>query len=145
MPANPATLDPGQPKDAHILERLAHDPIIWLTSVRPDGRPHSVPVWFLWDEGTVLIFSRPDQKIKNLRANANVVLALDDTNKGNDVVVFEGTAEVLTQSSLETMSAAYGAKYQSQLDEYKWTIESMAKDYSLPIRITPTRFLFREG
>ncbi len=143
MPANPATLDPGQSKDAHILERLERDPIIWLTSVRPDGRPHSVPVWFLWDEGTVLIFSRTDQKIKNLRANPNVVLALDNTEKGNDVVLFEGTAEVLSETSLEVMNAVYAAKYQPQLDEYKWTLESMAKDYSQPIRITPTRFLFR--
>jgi PPOX class probable F420-dependent enzyme len=143
MPANPATLDPTQAKDAHIQERLERDPIIWLTSVRPDGRPHSVPVWFLWDEGTILIFSRHDQKIKNLRANPRVVLALDNTEKGNDVVLFEGTAEVLSETSLEVMSAAYEAKYQPQMDQYNWNRESMAKDYSQPIRITPTRFLFR--
>lgn len=143
MPADPATLDPTQPKDAHILERLERDIILWITSVRPDGRPHSVPVWFLWDAGTILLFSKPDQKVKNLRANPAVVLALDNTNGGNDVVLFEGTAEVLTESALEMMNAAYAAKYQPLLDAFQWTRESMAKDYSQPIRITPTRFLFR--
>ena len=143
MPANPATLDSSQPKDAHIQERLERNVIIWITSVRPDGRPHSVPVWFLWEDGTVLIFSRPDQKIKNLRANPRVVLALDDTQGGDDVILFEGTAELLPTPSLEVMNPAYAAKYQRQLDAFQWTRESMAQDYSQPIRITPTRFLFR--
>jgi PPOX class probable F420-dependent enzyme len=143
MPADPATLDPGQPKDAHIQERLERNVIIWITSVRPDGRPHSVPVWFLWEDGTVLIFSRPDQKIKNLRANPRVVLALDDTQGGDDVILFEGTAALLPTPSLEVMNPAYAAKYQRQLDAFQWTRESMAQDYSQPIRITPTRFLFR--
>ena len=143
MPADRATLDPSQPKDAHIQERLERNLIIWISSVRPDGRPHSVPVWFLWEDGTVLIFSRPDQKIKNLRANPRVVLALDDTQGGDDVVLFEGTTELLPTPSLEVMNAAYAAKYQRQLAEFQWTRESMAQDYSQPIRVTPTRFLFR--
>jgi PPOX class probable F420-dependent enzyme len=143
MPADRATLDPSQPKDAHIQERLERNLIIWISSVRPDGRPHSVPVWFLWEDGTVLIFSRPDQKIKNLRANPRVVLALDDTQGGDDVVLFEGTAELLDSSTISTAHPAYAAKYKAQLDRFQWTPESMAQDYSQPIRITPTRFLFR--
>jgi PPOX class probable F420-dependent enzyme len=143
MPADPATLDPAQTKDAHILERLERNIIIWITSVRPDGRPHSVPVWFLWDNGTVLIYSRPDQKIKNLRANPAVVLALDDTAEGNDVVLFEGTATLPDPSELSTTYPAYVTKYKPLLDQFQWTPESMAQDYSQPIRITPTRFLFR--
>jgi PPOX class probable F420-dependent enzyme len=143
MPADPATLDPRQPKDAHIRERLERNIIIWITSVRPDGRPHSVPVWFLWEDGTVLIFSKPDQKIRNLRANPAVVLALDDTQGGNDVVLFEGTAALPDPATISTTHPAYAAKYQHLLDEFQWTPESMAQDYSQPIRITPTRFLFR--
>jgi predicted pyridoxine 5'-phosphate oxidase superfamily flavin-nucleotide-binding protein len=28
---------------------LRDDPVVWLSSVQPDGRPHVVPVWFHWD------------------------------------------------------------------------------------------------
>jgi len=78
-------LDLTNPKDAHRDERLRKDPIIWLSSVRPDGRPHLVPVWFLWYGETILIFSQPNaQKIRNLRQNTNVILALDDTKDGDD-------------------------------------------------------------
>jgi hypothetical protein len=46
-------LDLSGSQGAHIDARLRHEPIIWLSSVRPDGRPHLVPIWFLWD-GAVL-------------------------------------------------------------------------------------------
>ena len=38
-------LDLSDSKGAHIDQRLRDEPIIWLSSVRPDGRPHLVPVW----------------------------------------------------------------------------------------------------
>src|SRR5450759_3940313 len=70
-------LDLAQPKDALIDQRLRSELIICLSTVRPDGRPHRVPVWFLWDGATFLIFSQPkDQKLRNLRHNPNVVLSL---------------------------------------------------------------------
>src|SRR5690242_9108963 len=109
MSAERAGLDVSQPKDAHIDERLRADVIIWLTSVRPNGRPHSVPVWFLWDGASVLVFSQPDQKIRNLRANPAVVVALDNTAGGEDVVLFEGEAALLDPGSVAVTLPAYVA------------------------------------
>ena len=37
-------LDPTHPKFDHVLQRLRAEPIIWLSSVRPDGLPPLVPV-----------------------------------------------------------------------------------------------------
>jgi hypothetical protein len=70
-------------------------------------------------------------------------MALDDTKGGTDMVLFEGTAELLDEGSMPSLTPAYAAKYQSHLDQFKWTPESMAAEYSQPIRITPTRWLFR--
>src|SRR5438552_14391192 len=89
-------LDMTKPKDAHIDGRLRSEPIIWLSSVRPDGRPHLVPVWFLWDGAAILIFSKPAaQKVRNLRHSPQVMLALDSADEGEDVVLLEGRAELL--------------------------------------------------
>jgi len=42
-----------------VEDRLRHNLIAWLTSVRPDGQPVSVPVWFLMrDDETILLYSR---------------------------------------------------------------------------------------
>ena len=45
----------------HAEQRLRSNSIGWLTAVGSDGRPYTVPVWFLWDGNTVLIFSQPQK------------------------------------------------------------------------------------
>ena len=63
-------LDLTNPKHAHVEERLRTNRILWLGSVRPDGRPHLVYVFFLWDGKHILIFSQPtSQKIRNVQHN----------------------------------------------------------------------------
>ena len=135
-----AILDLTQKRDAHVDERLRTEIIIWLATVRPDGRPHLVPVWFLWDnsESVIYIFSKPDQKIRNLKQNPNVVLALNSPT-GNDVVILEGTATLLEGSAITTAQPDYEAKYKANLDKYGWTGESMSQSYTEPIRIEVTK------
>ena len=45
---------------SRIDRLLRQEPVVWLSSVRPDGRPHVVPIWFSWDGGQVLIASKPN-------------------------------------------------------------------------------------
>ena len=41
---------------------------IWISTTRPDGRPHAVPVWYIWDGTNIYFITRRDmQKAKNLR------------------------------------------------------------------------------
>lgn len=136
-----ATLDLSQSQDAHVAERLRDDLIIWLSTVRPDGRPHLAAVWFLWDGETILIFSKPNQKIRNVRENAQVALALDDTRDGADPIVIEGTAELLPHGEVTPALDAYATKYAQRFRALKWTPEQMGRTYSEAIRVTPTRFL----
>lgn len=135
-----ATLDPQDPQHAHIAERLRTDLLAWLTSVRPDGRPHSVPVWFLWDGETILVFSKPNQKIRNLRERPTVIVAIDDTREGDDVVIVEGEAALLPLGEVSTTMEPYAVKYARLLADLGWTAATMATEYTEAIRITPTRF-----
>jgi PPOX class probable F420-dependent enzyme len=136
-----ATLDLTDSKQAHIDERLRTDLIAWFTSVRPNGRPHVVPVWFLWDGATVLVFSMPNQKVRNLRAQPAVMLALDDSHGGEDVILIEGQSELLPAGATSPIGEEYARKYAGKFAAMHWSPEAMAKSYSQAIRITPTRFL----
>ena len=134
-------LDLTNPENAHIDERLRTNPIIWLTTVRPDNRPHMVAVWFLWDGEKFLIFSQPNtQKLRNLRHSSHVTLALDDTRGGGDVIVIDGEAELLTDPDVNATLAAYTQKYDALLKREGMDAASMAKSYSQGIRITPAKF-----
>lgn len=135
-------LDLSQPKQAHVEERLRTEPIIWLATVRPDGRPHLVPVWFLWDGEAVLIFSRPNnQKIRNLRANPAVTLALEAANGGEDVAILEGRAQLVSFDDIQAGVPAYVAKYESGMAELGMSWATMSASYSQPIRATPSRLI----
>ncbi len=137
-----SVLDLTQQRHAHIDQRLHNDYVIWLNSVRPDGRPHAVVVWFLWDGETVLIFSRPkNQKVYNIQKNANVLLALDNTNNGEDPITLEGTATLLSHNEADVTLEAYVKKYNEGIKGLDTTPEQMAADYSQAIRITPTRVM----
>jgi PPOX class probable F420-dependent enzyme len=136
-----AVLDLTKERDAHIDQRLRTNLIIWLNTVRPDGRPHGVAVWFLWDGETFLIFSRPhNQKIRNLQHNKNVLLAVDDTYKGDDPIAIEGVATLLAPGDIEIPYPPYLEKYGEYMKEIGLTQEQLAT-HSQAIRIKPTRVL----
>jgi PPOX class probable F420-dependent enzyme len=138
--------DQTKPNNAHVEQRLREEPIIWLTTVRPDGRPHTVPVWFLWDGETFLIFRQPGNlKIRNLQRNPHVALALDETKQGGDVVTVEGEAELLSEPSRNLTVPAFGEKYASMMKAMGADPERMVEEYSQPIRIKPTKFLSWDG
>lgn len=135
-----AILDLTNKRHAHINQRLHEDTIVWLATVRPDGRPHAVAVWFLWDGETILIFSRPkNQKVYNIQQNANALLAIDNTREGADPITIEGTATLLEAGTLDTTLPAFVAKYSAGMKRIGYTPEQMAVVYSQGIRIVPTR------
>jgi PPOX class probable F420-dependent enzyme len=127
---------------AHRQERLCTDRIAWLASVRPDGRPHLVPVWFHWDGKELLILSQPDtQKIRNLRHDPRVTISLDDSDTGRDVVLLEGQAALTTVGDRPAAIAAYLDKYARLLADMEWLPERYVEEYSQAIMIRPTRFI----
>jgi PPOX class probable F420-dependent enzyme len=135
-------LDLSLPEYAHALERLRDDPMIWLASVRPDGRPHLAAVWFHFDGERILIFSKPaTQKVRNLRANSAVTLGLDDTHGGEDAVTVEGRAELVSMADVSAAMPAYTTKYAAGIAQLFQDPDRMIAEYSQPIRITPTRIL----
>ena len=136
-----AALDLSQPFGVKADRRLREDLMIWISSVRPDGRPHTVPVWFLWDGATLLIFSKPDQKVRNLQHDPRVMLGLDNTKDGSDVILIEGEATLLPPGEIDTTFPPYAAKYAGRFQRLNWSAENMATTYTQAIRITPTRFI----
>lgn len=135
-------LDLSKKEDAHVDQRLREDVVVWLTTVRPDGRPHAVAVWFLWDGESILIFSKPkQQKLVNIQHNPNVLLILDNSRNGSDPITIEGKATLLSEHSADTTLAAYVAKYGERIKGIGYTPEQMAAAYSQGIRVTPTRVL----
>ena len=122
-----------------LLER---EPVVWLSTVRPDGGPHLVPIWFFWDGEALLVFSKPGaQKVRNLRANSSVMLAVGDAEDDFDVGLIEARAELDDRPTREVLPPGHLAKYAEQLAAIRLSAADYATTYSQVIRIVPVGFL----
>ena len=93
-----------------VDEQLLNTRNYWVTSVRSDQRPHAVPVWGVY-LNQIIHFgsSRTAQKTNNLLNNPAISLHLES---GDDVVIIEGTAKVVTDpEDLKQIAIVYHQKY----------------------------------
>jgi PPOX class probable F420-dependent enzyme len=145
--SRPARDDPGMDAidaapAARVSRLLETEPVVWLSSVRPDGTPHLVPIWFSWDGETVLIASKPHaRKVANLKANPRVMLALGEPDDDFDVGLLEGVAEILDAPAAEVLPPEHLRKYRNEMAAIGLDRDEFLATYSLVIRIRPTRFL----
>lgn len=97
-----------------VHEQLVDAELYWLTTVRPDARPHVTPLIGLWrGDHAVIISGAGERKVANLESNPRCVLTTGSNSlrEGLDVVV-EGTASPITEpKELEAIAAAYIEKY----------------------------------
>ena len=124
-----------------VEARLRHNLMAWLTTVRPDGQPVSVPVWFLLREDeTILIYSQAGQaKLRNIADNPKVSFTLDVTDIGRNVVRVEGTVRVAADSAPADQDPAYLAKYLERIEALFGSREQFAALYSTALIVTPTK------
>ncbi|MEO8611398.1 MAG: TIGR03667 family PPOX class F420-dependent oxidoreductase [Chloroflexota bacterium] len=128
--------------NAQLEKRLRDEKTIWLTTVRVDGTPQSVPVWYLWDGATLLIFSQPTaQKLRNIAQNLKVSIIFAHTDEyGEDgFAVVTGEAVVDKDALPSNQISAYLDKYRTGIADIGRTPEQLAGEFSVAIRVTPTR------
>lgn len=125
--------------NARVRRRLETDHVVWLTTAGRQGRPHSVPVWFLWQDDSFLVYSMAGQKIEDLKANPLVELHLNTDRAGDFVVRFDAEAEFLVDAPRPTRVPKYMAKYRERVKGFGWTTRYFADTYHIAIRFRPTR------
>lgn len=133
---------PAMAPRASIRDALQCQDVVWLSSTRPDGGPHVVPLWFLWDGESILVFSKPHaQKIRNLRADPRVMVAVGEPSAAFDVELIEAVAEVVPLPTRDVLPDSFARKYGERVARGGITCDRYADVYSQPIRIRPRRWL----
>lgn len=101
-------------KDASA--QLANSKNYWVATARPDGRPHSMPVWGVWMDGEVIFGTdRNSRKARNIQNNSVATVHLES---GDDAVILECTAREITDAQeIAAVDAAYFKKYKMKLTD----------------------------
>lgn len=113
-------------------DKLAASHDYWLVTCWPDGRPHAMPVWGVWDDDDSLLFSSAgrSRKVRNLLADPRCVVTAEDPL---EPVVVEGIAETVTEPALLRRTIeAINAKYGTQL-----TVDFLDPAVNATVRVRP--------
>ena len=85
-----------------------------LATVREDGRPHVVPVWFTLDgEHVIFTAGHTSVKVRNILRDGRVAICVDEDSPPFHYVLLEGRAEVLDDSleAARYWGAIIGGRY----------------------------------
>ena len=90
--------------------------VYWLSTVRPDGRPHVTTLLAVWvDDALYFCTGAEERKAKNLAQNPHCILTTgcNTLDEGLDIVVESDAVNVRDDARLQRIADAYEAKYGS--------------------------------
>jgi nitroimidazol reductase NimA-like FMN-containing flavoprotein (pyridoxamine 5'-phosphate oxidase superfamily) len=126
--------------------------VYWVSSVRPDGRPHVTPLLGIWLDGSMYFCTGDgERKAKNLESNPHCILTTGCNNlDGLDVVVEGEVAKVSDNAELQGVADAYESKYGSHFTSPDGTWfglgDSIRQNKVVLYRLAPARVLgFAKG
>jgi general stress protein 26 len=133
-------------------DELAGAEVYWLSTVRPDGRPHVTPLLGIWLEGALYFCTGADErKAKNLAANRHCTVTTGrNILEGLDLVI-EGTAQDVGEEAelgrvADTYESKYGAHFVAPEGTWSDLADAIRQADVLVYRVAPeTGFGFGKG
>jgi nitroimidazol reductase NimA-like FMN-containing flavoprotein (pyridoxamine 5'-phosphate oxidase superfamily) len=104
------------------LRALETAELLWISTVRADGRPHVTPLVGVWLDGALHIATgASEQKALNLQTNSHVVLTTgcNQWDRGLDVMVEGDAVQVTDDRRLARLAEAWAHKWDG-----RWKYES---------------------
>jgi pyridoxamine 5'-phosphate oxidase-like protein len=93
---------------------LERDRYYWLISSRPNGRPHSVPLWALWFNRYLYYNMSPETVTsRNLYLNPYAIAHPQDAK---EAVIVEGLVDQPDPSTLDEVATEYERRFDFTLD-----------------------------
>ena len=130
---------------AEIDQFLSEPLVSHLVTVRPDGRPHVAPVWFIWQQGHALaMVGEGAVKVGNLRRNAVASLSIASPDRPYKYVVLEGEGQV-TKENLAQVVQDICLRYEGPEQGPVYAQELLSQDRMTLIDIQVTRVISWKG
>jgi nitroimidazol reductase NimA-like FMN-containing flavoprotein (pyridoxamine 5'-phosphate oxidase superfamily) len=126
--------------------------LFWISTVRPDGRPHVTPLVAVWLDDAIHFATGPsEQKAVNLRGNQHVTLTTgrNEWDRGTDVVVEGDAVRTTDDGLLRRLAEAWTTKWDG-----RWRYEARdgafdndhGRGGALVFSVNPTKILaFTKG
>jgi PPOX class probable F420-dependent enzyme len=113
-----------------------------LATIDADGAPHVVPMWFVYDGGSVLIpTSARTRKIRNLRRTPRATLMVERAGGGLDVrgAMLAGTVEIVEGAEARRLNRSIHLKYVTEEGLVLPEVRGYLDTDDVTIRLRPDR------
>ncbi|SRR6266545_1111318 len=114
-----------------------------IVSLRADGRPHAVPVWFVVDgDDIICTIKESSVKARNMARDPRVTVLVDDETPPYAFVSIDGTAEISADlEDLRRWAGAIGRRYLDDEEAVNGFVAYMTSPGSMVARIRPTHIV----
>jgi hypothetical protein len=125
--------------------------IYWLSTLRPDGRPHVTPLIAVWvDNALYFATGEGEQKAKNLVHDSRcaITTGCNTIGQGVDVVIEGSAVRVISENQLKVIADAIAEKYgpEWRFDARADVLEGRQGNVAWLFRVQPaTVFGFGKG
>jgi len=118
---------------------------VTLATLRADGRPHAVPVWFVLDgDDIVITIGETTVKGRNIARDPRVTAVVDDEAPPYAFVSIDGTAELSTdRAELRRWAGEIGRRYLGE-EGAEGFAEYAVSTGMVVARIRPTRIVAQD-
>ena len=124
-----------------IHEYLMLPMIADLATVNPDGSPHVAPVWFRWDGDVVKVFTQTTAvKVRNIRNDARVSMAVSKQDAPYGYVIVNGTAEISNEGIPDEVRAM-AIHYKGEVEGEIYIQQALQEMEFCLLTITPTKII----
>ena len=104
-------------------QRLKKSHNYWITTVKPNGAPHTMVVWGLWQDGRFLFSTgSKSRKARNLEQNPHCIVC---TEHAHEAIIVESIAEIADVAARRKMLPPYERKYKFDMSSMKDDILSL--------------------
>jgi uncharacterized protein len=123
---------------------LAEPNVGILATADSSGRPHAAPIWYLYEDGEIIISTGPEsKKARNVKANPAVTLVADRRSLPYYAVMVHGDAaigerlspDLRLKMAIRYLGEELGRRY----------VESRTDETGITIRFRPTKIVEYKG
>ncbi|MCL4264411.1 MAG: pyridoxamine 5'-phosphate oxidase family protein [Anaerolineae bacterium] len=124
--------------DEQARSVLSQPVIVRLTTIRPDGYPHTIPIWFMLDEDELVLFSvRDNRKVKNALANPKGCITIGGDPVGSPCYLIDG--DLVVEDDPDHDMATRITRHYEEPDKAEEYLQSWRNEDFVVLRLKPKR------
>ncbi|MDE2838346.1 MAG: PPOX class F420-dependent oxidoreductase [Chloroflexota bacterium] len=122
-----------------MTEFLQRPLVAVFVTLRADGSPHAIPIWYEYRDGDFLVFtSSRSQRARNLERNSRAAITISTHDEPYVYVSAEGPVAI-TSEGVEETGLSIAQRYMG--NRGRQFLDDVYDEHSVILRLTPERIL----